>query len=204
MKFCIKCNIVKPFKMFCKDKYRKDGYHPYCTPCKVAPYVVGKARILVKRQIKIDKIERKCTSCNRVLKMKHFHNNKNRLDGKGQYCKPCARRISLSTRSPERSRQLYVSKRGEILLGAMKNRENRKLEIIDMLGGKCLVCGVSPMDGLPSACFDFHHVDPTMKDLTISRLISRKDWKERIHDELQKCVVLCANCHRRHHAFAPR
>lgn len=58
---------------------------------------------------------------------------------------------------------------------------------------KCTKC-----DENHPAALDFHHVlsDPT--NVPISTLI-RNHAFEKLKDELKKCVVLCANCHRKHH-----
>lgn len=45
---------------------------------------------------------------------------------------------------------------------------------------------------------DFHHLNPSEKDLEVS-LLTRYSTK-RVKDEIRKCVVLCANCHRKLHA----
>lgn len=48
-------------------------------------------------------------------------------------------------------------------------------------------------------CLEFHHKDPSMKTKTLSQ-ISRWGWsKKRIIEEIEKCEVLCANCHRKEH-----
>jgi len=44
-------------------------------------------------------------------------------------------------------------------------------------------------------CLDFHHLNPEEKDFSISHAISRKYGKERILKEIEKCIVLCKNCH---------
>jgi len=46
-------------------------------------------------------------------------------------------------------------------------------------------------------CLDLHHIDPSQKDRKISQIASRS--LENIKKELAKCVVLCANCHRKLH-----
>lgn len=62
-------------------------------------------------------------------------------------------------------------------------------------GLSCIKCGFSHPDAL-----DFHHRDPTEKDIEVSRAI-RKGWsRERLQREIDKCDVLCANCHRILHA----
>lgn len=45
------------------------------------------------------------------------------------------------------------------------------------------------------AVLDFHHLDPSVKELTMARATSMK----KVASEAKKCVVLCSNCHRKHH-----
>ena len=49
------------------------------------------------------------------------------------------------------------------------------------------------------AALDFHHLDPTQKDFSLSSIHTRKWSRERIRAEIAKCVILCANCHRKEH-----
>ncbi|WP_254766304.1 homing endonuclease associated repeat-containing protein [Salinilacihabitans rarus] len=49
------------------------------------------------------------------------------------------------------------------------------------------------------ACLDFHHVSGT-KEATVAELISDGRPRERIRAEMDRCRVLCANCHRTEHA----
>lgn len=42
---------------------------------------------------------------------------------------------------------------------------------------------------------DFHHKDRKTKDTEVSLLV-RKGNKEKVLNEIKKCMVLCANCHR--------
>lgn len=64
---------------------------------------------------------------------------------------------------------------------------------VQALGGKCIICGGK----FEECCYDFHHLDPTIKDFTISSCNTNgaKSWLK-IRDELKKCAVLCSNCHR--------
>ena len=80
------------------------------------------------------------------------------------------------------------------------NRENvnkrfneRKLKDIEYLGSKCNKCGGE----FPHYVYDFHHVDPTEKEGKLSQM--RKTTWEKMKAELDKCVLLCANCHRIEH-----
>lgn len=58
----------------------------------------------------------------------------------------------------------------------------------------CQICGYNKCIG----SLDFHHKDPQEKDLTISRAI-RMWGTEKLTEEINKCMVLCANCHRELH-----
>lgn len=45
---------------------------------------------------------------------------------------------------------------------------------------------------------DFHHLDPSIKDDKMARLTTKYSMN-RLANEIAKCVVLCANCHREYH-----
>lgn len=49
------------------------------------------------------------------------------------------------------------------------------------------------------ACLEFHHLDSAEKELEISQAPSYGWSKKRILKEIEKCKVLCANCHRKLH-----
>jgi L-lactate utilization protein LutB len=50
------------------------------------------------------------------------------------------------------------------------------------------------------ACLDFHHTDPNIKHGNIGSMVSAGSWgKTRILQEVEKCIVLCSNCHRKEH-----
>jgi len=68
-------------------------------------------------------------------------------------------------------------------------QQNRKIQAINYKGGKCAKCGYNKYAG----ALDFHHLDPSKKDFTIAR---RKNCSlETIKPELDKCILLCRNCH---------
>lgn len=75
-------------------------------------------------------------------------------------------------------------------------KRERKLKAIEHFGGKCYDCKQT----FHSAVYEFHHINPKEKDRDPSKLFLLR-W-ERIIKELEKCVLLCANCHRiRHHIY---
>ena len=78
-------------------------------------------------------------------------------------------------------------------LSLRKNRGLKKL-CVDYKGGKCESCGYSRN----IAAFDFHHRDPSQKDFTISTVRAKNINK--LKKELDKCTLLCANCHREFHS----
>lgn len=75
-------------------------------------------------------------------------------------------------------------------------RRNTKQRMIDAMGGSCAICGY---DRCPEA-MDFHHLDPTKKDIALGGIRANPVSWERLTAELRKCVLLCATCHREHHA----
>lgn len=69
----------------------------------------------------------------------------------------------------------------------------RKIKAIGLFGGKCCRCGYCKN----YAALEFHHLDPKKKDFIWTKL-RRMGW-DQIIDELKKCILLCANCHREEH-----
>jgi hypothetical protein len=53
-------------------------------------------------------------------------------------------------------------------------------------------------------CLQFHHLDPSKKEIDISRAILRGWSEERLLIEMKKCAVVCANCHIRRHVKMAR
>ncbi len=70
-----------------------------------------------------------------------------------------------------------------------------KAKIVAGFGGRCAICGVSDEPSI----YDCHHRDPKSKDFAVGSKIRR--WPT-VVAELAKCVLLCANCHRKVHAGA--
>ena len=102
---------------------------------------------------------------------KHGKNN-HVLDSQGRYrCKKC--------------RVEAVQKRRDLL----------KIKAVDYKGGKCERCGYSKYIG----ALEFHHRDPTQKDFGISHRGLTRSWKAMVV-ELDKCLLLCSNCHREVHS----
>ena len=73
-------------------------------------------------------------------------------------------------------------------------RDNIKHKCVEYKGGKCFVCGYNKFQG----SLDFHHIDPKEKDFSIGNM--RGTSFENLKQELDKCVLLCKNCHCEVHA----
>jgi len=93
------------------------------------------------------------------------------LEGRGYYrCKKC--RVDAVTR----------------------RRRKVKQKAIDYKGGKCEKCGYDRC----VAALEFHHKDPNGKDFGISKDGITRSW-DKVKKELDKCVLLCSNCHKETH-----
>ena len=66
-----------------------------------------------------------------------------------------------------------------------------KHKLIEYKGGKCEKCGYNKCDG----ALHFHHLDPTEKSFSISQINLGYITLEEITKEIDKCQLLCANCH---------
>ena len=71
-----------------------------------------------------------------------------------------------------------------------EKRRNNKRKAVEYKGGICSRCG----QVFPDCCFDFHHVDVYANNEVPSSVL-HKSWKS-IVTELDKCIMVCSNCHR--------
>jgi len=78
----------------------------------------------------------------------------------------------------------------------LRSKKRKKYRAVDLLGGKCCICGYNKcVDAL-----DFHHIEKKNGSETISSKIYRLSFSKVI-DELKKCILVCANCHREIHSI---
>ena len=73
----------------------------------------------------------------------------------------------------------------------MTSQELKKMAL-KYKGNKCILCGYNRC----IAALSFHHVNPFQKKANISDITN---W-ETMKDELNKCVLVCANCHSEIHS----
>lgn len=71
----------------------------------------------------------------------------------------------------------------------------RKYEIIQERGGSCEICGYNKN----MAALEFHHQDPNEKEFGIDMRTFANTKLETLKLELDKCTLLCSNCHREIH-----
>lgn len=76
-----------------------------------------------------------------------------------------------------------------------RKRKTLKKDLVEYKGGKCEKCGYNKC----VAAMDFHHKDPKEKDFGLSSNGNTQSWKK-LTEEADKCLLLCANCHRELHA----
>lgn len=154
-----------------------------------------------------------CKICNISKEEKEFPFHNKSLNTYKSRCFECHRIYSknVSSASPEirkvNQKKYYENNREAIMKRTSEysklNREvNRKAtkkfrskkykEFIEFKRTlSCSICGNNDF-----RCLDFHHKDPENKENSISNIYhSTIKFKE----ELEKCDVLCANCHRIHH-----
>ena len=79
-------------------------------------------------------------------------------------------------------------------------RKQIKMMLVASMGGECMQCGGK----FPPACYDFHHLDPTIKknvDDTVARAINggTSVGFDRALGIAAQCKLLCSNCHRSEH-----
>lgn len=153
-----------------------------------------------------------CRKCSQVFPLRIKVEGKVRNLSNRKYCLNCSSFCSKNRRQLEKVglREIrhcdscerdYIYMRGKNhgrnICGSCRVNQRRfrqRAMAIEYKGGACSSCGYC-------RCFDalhFHHLDSSVKDFKISGNHSRS-W-ESIKRELDKCILLCANCHAERHA----
>lgn len=115
---------------------------------------------------------KKCPSCNVVKPGSDFYWQSGKRARQGSWCKSC-----MNSQ-------------------VVRRQQDYKKQAVELKGGKCSVCGYSKYLG----ALEFHHLDPYKKDLNIAMITQSSKKFKQLTEELDKCVLLCANCHREEHA----
>jgi hypothetical protein len=115
-----------------------------------------------------------CPKCKQDKPKNQFYSRPDRKGKQQSYCKSCN------------------------LANTLERQQSFKKECVNYKGGKCKFCGYNRCIG----ALEFHHRDPNQKDFTIAhlRLTSWKKNESKIKLELDKCDLLCSNCHREQHS----
>ncbi len=94
-------------------------------------------------------------------------------------------------------RRTYKDRSEYLKLAVAKRRKVIKQKLVRYKGGACNLCGYnSCMDAL-----DLHHLDASQKEFGISSVGMSRSWAK-VQAEADKCILVCANCHREIHAGA--
>lgn len=123
--------------------------------------------------------EKVCTSCNLLLPFSEFYSNGYTNTGKQKFKSKCNKCSNLE------SKLNFYSLIQDYLITNSKT----------YTCSKCKVTG-------PNGFLDFHHIDPSTKEFeigSVSKNISLDKFIEDIVPELDKCILLCPNCHRLEH-----
>ncbi len=120
---------------------------------------------------------RKCKNCgieaHTEEDLKLFRSSTASKYGKSNYCKVCANHTQ------------------------QKRRQTLKYEACKYKGGECLKCGIK-VTTVNTPIFEFHHINPNEKEYQLSYSGFSLDKQK---DELDKCILLCSNCHRMEHSI---
>jgi hypothetical protein len=93
-------------------------------------------------------------------------------------------------------RRWYYNNKAKVVVSVTARRQHRRDVIARIKAtAKCMRCPESD-----PACLDFHHRDGSAKDVAVSVALARGWSVKRILQEIEKCDILCANCHRKLHS----
>lgn len=131
----------------------------------------------------------KCGKCEERKDPSEFHWRNKSKGTRASTCKECRKRIH---------KQHYEENREAYLEQALRRKRENKAKIDRLRDVPCAECGKR----YPVVCMDFDHKDPSTKSGEIADMLGRGCSFKTILEEIEKCEVVCSNCHRIHTAHA--
>ena len=151
---------------------------PQCKNCNIyfptRATIDGKDRFLTRRKY--------CFTCSPFGK----HNTtklENNVEKPAGSCKSCGRNFEYKREKGHRRNYCSTCQQ-------TKRREHIKKRCLDYKGSRCKICGYNRCE----QSLVFHHLNPEEKNFGISGNTACKSWGK-IQAELDKCVLVCMNCH---------
>lgn len=131
-----------------------------------------------------------CSICGVSKALTDFVKNLKCTEGYTQTCRVC-KNLEQAKRAKNNPNMKSIRNKA-----ATKAKNITRAKMLEYHGGTlaCEDCGYT--SDIP-AVFDYHHLDPSTKEHEVSSMLDRK-W-DIVLKELNKCVLLCANCHRIRH-----
>lgn len=128
-----------------------------------------------------------CKTCKETKVEEDFSFRSTKKGIRHSSCKKC------STQTARHNYKNNPSYRHVAKVAALRHKQNKR-EKFHLLKStlSCQICNEAN-----SCCLDFHHIDK--KKFNIGNSRDSVSWKILL-EEIKKCIVLCANCHRKIHA----
>ncbi|MCA9354299.1 MAG: hypothetical protein KC877_02140 [Candidatus Kaiserbacteria bacterium] len=96
---------------------------------------------------------------------------------------------------PKKDTRTYADRAEYLKRAVAERRRLLRQRAVEYGGGKCQICGYKKCINALS----FHHKDPSQKDFGLSARGTTRSW-EKMKTEIDKCILVCANCHAEIHA----
>lgn len=127
-----------------------------------------------------------CSICKLPFPQENYYKNNNRPDGLQSYCIACSK-----ARSKERYKNFSVEQKKEIRKAGQDKRIRNRQYLWDFVKrNPCVDCGEKD-----PVVLELDHIRDKSNDVSV--LSAQAVSIERLQEELDKCEVRCANCHRR-------
>lgn len=130
-----------------------------------------------------------CGMCKQAKALSEFNVNRAKKDGLQTSCRECNKTHAKG----------YYEKHKERLVRQIKTAyKHRCKDNLAKVRGWKADRGCSRCPERDPVALDFHHPENN-KEFAIAHAVSHGTSWKRLETEMLKCVILCANCHRKHH-----
>lgn len=128
-----------------------------------------------------------CSRCETEKPKSEFRKNKAKKDGCSTYCRDCYKSYEKKYYKEKPKRRKAIRDRRESLRNSL-----REYAWTYLSANVCVDCGEDDI-----VVLEFDHINPSTKTKEIANIIAEASTVDVLAEEIKKCEVRCANCHRR-------
>jgi len=133
-----------------------------------------------------------------VKKVRSLENIQKEMDKCIVLCQNCHNRLHISE-NEEQIKNNRLKKLGDVISSKRRCKIKMKIKRGEKINQYKTSKGCCHCFETDCRCLEFHHIEENKKSFDLSKINQLDVSQKKMEEEIAKCIILCSNCHRKHH-----